>query len=102
MPAEMLRNVILAVASGLFVMAFAMFVVHPETFAFLAMSGVLLLGTALDRIGYGRAAASRPAGHGWQLTAERFVDPGSGRLVAVWFDPSTGERRYVDDGPPAH
>ena len=98
----MLRHVVLGIAAALFLVALAMFVVHPETITFLVMSGVLLLGTALERVGYGRAAASRPAGRGWQLTAERFVDPESGRMVAVWFDATTGERRYVDDDRSPH
>jgi hypothetical protein len=31
----------------------------------------------------------------WQRTQEQFVDPKSGRTVAVYFHPRTGERRYV-------
>jgi hypothetical protein len=37
-----------------------------------------------------------PAGN-WHPTDEKFVDPESGKLVTVWFDPSTGERRYVSE-----
>jgi hypothetical protein len=32
----------------------------------------------------------------WQSTGERFVDPDSGKLVEVRFNPETGERKYVD------
>ncbi|MEP7130959.1 MAG: hypothetical protein ABI770_07515 [Sphingomicrobium sp.] len=28
---------------------------------------------------------------------EKFVDPESGKLLTVWFDPATGDRRYVED-----
>jgi hypothetical protein len=59
--------------------------------------GALLMLTAgLEPI-YGRANG-RPGGNGWRPTDERFVDPETGDLVTVWFDPSSGERRYVADG----
>lgn len=64
--------------------------------------GVLMIVTvALEPI-YGRADG-KPANDGWQATDEKFVDPETGRPVSVWFDPQSGERRYVDDGaaPPA-
>jgi membrane protein implicated in regulation of membrane protease activity len=32
----------------------------------------------------------------WQATGERFVDPTSGKDVEVYYDPSSGERRYVE------
>ena len=31
-------------------------------------------------------------------TEELFVDPSSGVTMRVWFDPASGERRYVADG----
>ncbi len=30
----------------------------------------------------------------WQDTGERFLDPGSGKFVQVYFNPETGERHY--------
>ena len=36
-----------------------------------------------------------PPGAGWVATKERFVDPESGKLVTVFYQPATGERRYV-------
>ncbi len=36
----------------------------------------------------------------WQDTDERFVDPTTGHLMMVRFDPESGERDYVDLGPP--
>lgn len=33
---------------------------------------------------------------GWRATAERFRDPGSGRIVRVWRDPGGG-RHYVPE-----
>jgi hypothetical protein len=91
-----LRNIILGVSTVAFVGALLLFWFQPGMLGLLILTGLLLAGTALERVGYGQAAASRPPGRNWELTAERFVDPESGRLVAVWFDPATGERRYVD------
>lgn len=56
---------------------------------------LLMISAALEPL-YGRAS-SRPVGNGWRATDERFVDPESGKTVTVWFDPESGERRYVDD-----
>ena len=36
-------------------------------------------------------------GRNWRATPERFVDPETGRLVSVFFDSATGERRYAAD-----
>lgn len=58
--------------------------------------GVLMMITAALEPIYGRAAG-KPRGRDWRPTDERFVDPETGKLVTVWFEPSTGERRYVDD-----
>jgi hypothetical protein len=53
---------------------------------------VVLAAVLLERWRYRRAAD-----HGgvWQETGERFVDPESGRLTKVLYDPGSGERRYV-------
>jgi hypothetical protein len=61
----------------------------------LALPGLLLIGAVLfERWRYKRLTGSRP-GPEWVATEERFVDPESGKLVTVYFRPSTGERRYV-------
>ena len=61
----------------------------------LAVWGAILAGGVLvERWRYRPLTAERP-GRGWQATRERFVDPESGRLVTVFFNPATGERRYV-------
>lgn len=53
---------------------------------------VLLLAVLLERWRY---AQHDEAGSGeWQETEERFVDPESGRLMKVLYQPATGERRY--------
>jgi hypothetical protein len=60
-----------------------------------AVLGVILAGGVLiERWRYRPLTDDHP-GQGWQATRERFVDPESGRLVTVFFNPATGERRYV-------
>lgn len=61
----------------------------------LILGALTLVSAALEPI-YGRANGT-PRGDDWQATPERFVDPETGKLVAVWFDPRTGERRYVEE-----
>jgi hypothetical protein len=61
----------------------------------LAVPGLLILfGLVVERWRYKRLTSRHP-GPDWVLTNERFVDPESGNLVTVLYQPSTGERRYV-------
>ena len=63
----------------------------------LALWGAILAGGVLvERWRYQLLADNRP-GRNWVATPERFVDPETGRLVTVFFNPTTGERRYVAD-----
>lgn len=63
----------------------------------LALWGTILGGGVLvERWRYQLLADGRP-GREWQATSERFVDPETGQLVTVFFNPATGERRYVVD-----
>ena len=63
----------------------------------LALWGAILAGGVLvERWPYQLLADNRP-GRGWVATPECFVDPETGRLVTVFFSPTTGERRYVAD-----
>jgi hypothetical protein len=62
--------------------------------AYAALVGLLL---AAERATYKRILTS-PPGPPWRETSERFVDPASGKLVAVWEDASTGRRAYVACG----
>ncbi len=45
--------------------------------------------------GYKRRPLDAPPGPDWQRTEERFIDPGSGEPLEVWFHPQSGERAYV-------
>ncbi len=67
----------------------------------LAIPGlILILALAIERWRYRRLDDPRP-GPDWTDTGERFIDPETGRLVAVYYRPTTGERRYVTTGPDA-
>jgi len=63
---------------------------------FLLIAGAVVIVTGLLEPIYGRTVA-RPLGSDWRPTDEKFVDPETGELVTVWFDPATGERRYVSN-----
>jgi hypothetical protein len=61
----------------------------------LAIPGLLLLfGLAIERWRYKPVTTDR-LGPDWVSTNERFIDPESGETVTVFYQPATGERRYV-------
>ena len=61
----------------------------------LAVPGLLLFfGLVVERWRYKTLTSRRPAPD-WVRTNERFVDPESGNVVTVFYQPATGERRYV-------
>lgn len=64
------------------------------------MAAVFAAACVFERVRYRPIDPACPA-LPWEATLERFVDPESGRLVQVWQLPATGERCYVDAGPPA-
>jgi hypothetical protein len=66
----------------------------PGAYA-LGVGVLVLLGTVFERWRY-RASDPRP-GAGWEPTGERFEDPQSGKTMQVFYDPRSGERRYVSD-----
>ena len=61
----------------------------------LVVGGVLLVvGLAIERWRYKPVRGGRPDPR-WTDTGERFVDPETGALTAVYFDAATGERHYL-------
>jgi hypothetical protein len=62
---------------------------------------VLFAAVLFERWRYRKTPA---AGGAWQHTGERFVDPETGRLTQVLYNPKTGDRVYQpvieDDTPP--
>lgn len=84
----------IALLTGLFV------VLLPQ----LLVGGLLLVvGLAIERWRYKPLMRTGPD-PSWKDTGERFIDPGSGQLTAVYFDPQRGERHYivVDEQMPPH
>jgi hypothetical protein len=65
----------------------------------LGLGGLIVLGTLFERWRY-RPDDSRP-GAGWEPTGERFEDPETGKTLQVFYDPRSGERRYVSDSEPS-
>ena len=68
-------------------------VIGPAIYA--GVFGVLLfIGLVFERWRYKPLTDTR-LGPDWIPTEERFVDPETGKLVTVYYHPTTGERRYV-------
>lgn len=54
----------------------------------------LIVALAIERWRYKPVGNTRPDPR-WTDTGERFVDPETGVLTAVYFDPANGERHYL-------
>jgi hypothetical protein len=63
--------------------------------------GCVIVVTAIAEPVYGKLS-DRPRSANWRPTGEKFIDPATGKPVEVWFDPKSGERRYVDAGEGAN
>jgi len=95
----MLRTVLLALG-GAAALAGAILILAgvPAGVPALAFGVLVVVGIAFERWRY-RAKETRP-GAGWQPTGERFEDPETGKTIEVFYDPRSGERRYVNDSDP--
>ena len=81
----LLAGMLTAIVGGVF----ALFV--PQ----LLVGGLLLLGgLAIERWRYKPIVSGRPEPN-WTDTGERFVDPETNRLTAVYLDAANGERHYI-------
>lgn len=58
----------------------------------------LIVALAIERWRYKPVSDQRPDPR-WTDTGERFVDPETGVLTAVYFDPAKGERHYLVASP---
>ena len=58
---------------------------------FLLIFGLLIL---LSLVFEGRYRAAKEPTGSWEPTGEEFIDPATGKLVEVDYDPQTGERNY--------
>ncbi len=92
----MLRRVLLVLGAAGLLAAFVCLLAKTYAAAFyLFIMGIALtLGILFERWRYARSV-NRNQGH-WQATGERFMDPTSGKLVEVYYNPETGERDYQD------
>jgi hypothetical protein len=63
----------------------------------LGLGGLIVLGTVFERRYRSNHALPGPD---WKPTGERFEDPQTGQTVQVFYDPGSGERRYVTDSQP--
>ena len=55
--------------------------------------GLLIVGIAIERSAY--RPKVDPTRGTWQMTGERFRDPASGHMMEVRYNPTTGQRDYV-------
>lgn len=63
--------------------------------AYLLVNGIgVTTAVLVERRGY-RPRIDRDRGR-WERTGERFIDPSSGHLIEVLYNPQTGQRDYVD------
>ena len=65
---------------------------------YLFASGLIVIAALVFERGRYRPPVTR--GGSWQETAERFVDPTTGQLMKVRYNPQTGARDYVPVTPP--
>lgn len=93
----MLRLVVMIAAALWFAVAAGLFLWEPASWPMLAMAAVLLLGTVYERFHY-RGVDPGAGLAGFQPTSERFRDEETGAMITVWFNPATGERRYIEAG----
>jgi hypothetical protein len=69
----------------------------------LLIGGLLLVvGLAIERWRYKPIARDPRPDPRWTDTGERFVDPETRLLTAVYFDPASGERHYLAAEKPEH
>ncbi|HEX5960906.1 MAG TPA: hypothetical protein VFY97_06630 [Rhodanobacteraceae bacterium] len=82
---------LLLVAAVALLVGGALALVLPQ----LIMGGLfLIIALAIERWRYKPVRGDKPDSR-WTDTGERFVDPETGVLTAVYFDPARGERHYL-------
>jgi hypothetical protein len=63
-------------------------------FPFTVFSGIVFVSLLIERWRYDATAARRQPDE--TATGERFIDPGSGKVMEVVYNESTGERKYIE------
>jgi len=93
----MLRAILLVFAVLLLVFSGWLVTFDVAGWPMLVFPILLLIGIVFERVHYtGNARANEPD-KDWAPTSERFLDEATGRPVTVWFNATTGERKYVDE-----
>ena len=92
----MLRNLLLALALGGFAVALWLTIFDLAAWPAFVFPGLVVCGIVFERFHYSGNASDAAPGD-WRPTNERFLDEETGRPVVVWFNSTTGERKYVDD-----
>ena len=95
----MLRVVVIAVSVVLLAAGVFCFIAGraaPGLISVVAAPAVVLIGTVFER--RYKKLLSAPPGPDWLATSEKFIDPGTGEALVVYFQPSTGKRAYVRAG----
>jgi hypothetical protein len=90
------RAISLIVLAVLLVAALAAALANWHTLPFAVALAILLFGLLFERYIY-KPIRPGPPGPEWDKTPEKFEDPQSGRPVVVYYNPRTGQRRYVAD-----
>lgn len=96
-PRSLLRRWLIGLSLLYLAVAAILIVAHVTLLlaGYLILGGVVVLvSILLERRGY-RPRLDRAHGR-WERTGERFVDPASGKLLEVRYNPQTGERDYVE------
>jgi hypothetical protein len=88
------RGAVLAVAILILIACLVAIASGVPIYGLTFAMAVICTGLAIERRFYGANTDVRP-GPGWQETSEQFIDDSTGELVRVWFNPATGQRRYV-------
>lgn len=93
----MLRAIVILFGIGLIVAGFLTLAQGSDALggaiACFFMGALFIGGTIFERRYRPKSSASGP----WEATGERFVDPTTGKMTEVRYNPQTGERKYVDN-----
>ena len=94
----MLRAVVLGLGAILVIVGVILCsspALRPPGVQLLVLGMLMIAGIVFERWRYRKVEDTPPAGPQWQKTGERFVDPETGLTMQVYYDPASGERRYV-------
>ena len=87
---------------GLLALVLGASMVHLRTpgavvFWLFVIGAILVFAALFERVTYKKLAPRKPPPD-FMPSAERFIDPATGKLIQVYVTPATGERVHVDLG----